>query len=83
MKKLFVLPVLLGAILTLTVSSEANAATAATASKTISSNAVQVRTRYQTVTVQRGRRVIRETYRVSRYRNGRIVRTLVSRTRVR
>lgn len=59
---------------------EAKASTAEVSSGAASAS--QVRVRYVTRNVTRGRRVFRETYRVSRYRNGRIVRQLVSRQRI-
>lgn len=45
--------------------------------------ALQVRVRYRTVYRRIGRGYYRETYRITRYRNGRIVRVLVNRVRVR
>lgn len=87
LKKLLIVPFALAAVFTFGSTADA-AGTSATTSNvsgyeylTISS--AQVRVRYQYRTVQRGRRIFRETYRVSRYRNGRVVRQLVSRTRIR
>lgn len=86
LKKLLILPFALAAVFTF--GSAANAAEASSASNAINYKystvlVNQVRVRYQTRNVQRGRRIYRETYRVSRYRNGRVVRQLVSRTRIR
>ncbi len=85
LKKFLVLPLALAAVVTFGSAAKAKATTAA---KTVSSEystaaAGQIRVRIQTRTVQRGRRVFRETYRISRYRNGRVVRQLISRTRIR
>lgn len=86
LKRLLVLPFALAAVLMF--GSAVNAAATSSVSNvgdyhysTVSAN--QIRVRYQTRNVQRGRRIFRETYRISRYRNGRVVRQLISRTRIR
>ncbi|MEP6924832.1 MAG: hypothetical protein ABI954_10235 [Pyrinomonadaceae bacterium] len=85
-KKLLILPFALAAVVTF--GSVANAAESSVVSKTASFDystvsSSQVRVRLVTHNVRRGRHIYRETVRVTRYRNGRVVRQVVRRVRIR